>query len=222
MMMNKIPLRGTAESLPISKIFCLGRNYAEHAKEMQSDIPSIPVIFLKPATALLQNGAPIVRPKISKLLHHEVELYIAIAKGGKHISSADAHNHILGYGICLDMTLRDLQNETKKTGQPWTIAKGFDTSAPVSPIIPAQEIPDPHALEICCTVNGIMRQKSSTEKMIFKTGKIIEFISSIFTLERGDLIFTGTPEGVGKVEPGDVVTAELSGYISISHPVTEE
>jgi acylpyruvate hydrolase len=221
-MMNKLPIRGTAESLQISKIFCLGRNYAEHAKEMHSDIPAIPVIFLKPATAILQNGSPIVRPKISKLLHHEVELYIAIGKGGKHISSADAHNHVLGYGIALDMTLRDLQNETKKSGQPWTIAKGFDTSAPVSPIIPAAEIPDPHALDISCRVNGILRQQSSTGKMIFKTGRIIEFISSLFTLERGDLIFTGTPEGVGEVSAGDTITAEIAGYISISHPVAEE
>jgi acylpyruvate hydrolase len=222
MMMNKIEIRGTSESLQISKIFCLGRNYADHAKEMQSDVPTTPVIFLKPATAILQHGATIVRPKISKLLHHEVELYIAIGKGGKHISSAEARNHILGYGICLDMTLRDLQNATKKSGQPWTIAKGFDTSAPVSPIIPAGEIPDPHALEIRCMVNGTVRQRSSTGKMIFRTGEIIEFISSIFTLERGDLIFTGTPEGVGEVKAGDTITAELAGFLSISHPVAEE
>ncbi|HUN65665.1 MAG TPA: fumarylacetoacetate hydrolase family protein [Bacteroidota bacterium] len=221
-MKHTIPIRGSVESLQITKIYCLGRNYAEHAKEMNSDVPSNPVVFLKPATALLQDGAPIIRPRISHLLHHEVELYVAIGKGGKHISSNEARNHILGYGICLDMTLRDLQNASKKDGQPWTIAKGFDTSAPVSPIIPAREIEDPHALEIRCSVNGKLRQKSSTGKMIFRIDELIAFISSIFTLEPGDLIFTGTPEGVGEVREGDTVTAELTGHISITHPVSEE
>ncbi len=217
--MVSVRFKGQNKTLTIGKIFCLGRNYEEHVKEMNSKVPDSPVIFLKPSTAILQSGAPIVRPAISKLLHHEVELFVAIGSGGKNIPSNESYRHVAGYGVALDMTLRDLQNESKKTGSPWSIAKGFDTSAPVSEIIPAGQIKDPHALTLRCLVNGAERQKSSTGKMIFRIDKIIEFISSIFTLEEGDLIFTGTPEGVGEVRPGDVIQAELVGFTTITHTV---
>ncbi len=216
---NAIKIRGSQELFSVTKVFCLGRNYAEHAKEMQSAVPTTPVIFIKPATAILTEGRTILRPKISSLMHHEVELYVALRTGGKNIPPGDAYRHVAGYGVALDMTLRDLQNESKKTGSPWSIAKGFDTSAPVSELIPAREIADPHALTLRCLVNGQLRQHSSTGKMIFRIDAIIAFLSTIFTLEAGDLIFTGTPEGVGPVVPGDTVQAEIEGHVSITHPV---
>lgn len=217
--MKTIRIIDSQKEINVGKILCLGKNYTEHAKEMQSDVPTTPVIFLKPSSAIIQNGESIIRPKISKELHHEVELVIVIGDGGKNITANEAYNHILGYAIGLDMTLRDIQSNAKKQGHPWAIAKGFDTSAPVSDVIPANKIPSPNNITITCSVNGVLRQKSSTSKMIFCVEKIIEYVSSIFTLELGDLIFTGTPEGVGEVKPGDTIEAELVDYIKITHPV---
>jgi acylpyruvate hydrolase len=220
--MKTITIRKTNEQLPVGKVICIGRNYAEHAAEMKSEVPDKPVIFLKPSTALIRNGENIVLPKISNDVHHEVELVVAIGKGGKSIPDSEAYSYILGYAIGLDMTLRDVQSEAKKKGLPWSIAKGFDTSAPISDIITADQIADPHNLTITCKVNGQTRQHSSTGKMIFKIEKLIEFISSIFTLERGDLIYTGTPEGVGKVINGDLIEAEIEGILKISHKIISE
>lgn len=186
---------------------------------MKTDVPTRPVVFLKPSTALLGDGETIVRPAISGNMHHEVELVVAIGKEGKHISSDNAYDYVLGYGIGLDMTLRDIQNEAKQQGLPWSVAKGFDTSAPISEIIPKDRIRDPHALEIRCSVNGTIRQQSSTRNMIVTIDRIISYLSSIFTLEVGDLIFTGTPEGVGEVNAGDVIVAELIGFTKITHQI---
>ncbi len=186
---------------------------------MGAELPATPVVFLKPASAMIRDGEEIVIPSISRQVHHEVELIVAIGKGGKFIRRGDAFGCVLGYGVGLDMTLRDIQTEAKKQGLPWTVAKGFDTSAPVSEIIPAGEIADPHAVTICCRVNGAVRQQTSTGKMLFRIDQIIEYLSSIFTLEAGDLIFTGTPEGVGEVKPGDLVEAELLGFAKTSHRV---
>ena len=218
--MKTIKLEGTQKEYTVGKILCLGRNYIEHAKEMHAEVPKEPVIFLKPPTAIIWNKEDIRIPKISKEPHHEVELVVAIGQNGKDIPRADAFQYVLGYGIGLDMTLRDVQNDAKKKGLPWSVAKGFDTSAPVSDIVPISKIKDSHNLGIRCTVNGIIRQDSSTKNLIFSIDKIIEYISSIFTLEVGDLIFTGTPEGVGIVNDGDVIEAELVGYTKISHRVT--
>ncbi len=217
--MKSVHLIGSNVEVKVNKVFCLGRNYAEHAREMDAEIPKKPVVFLKPATAVIGNREPIRFPSISKVLHHEVELVAVIGKGGKSITASAAREHILGYAAGLDMTLRDLQDEAKKKGLPWSVAKGFDTSAPVSPVVPASRIPDPANLNIVCRVNGIVRQQSSTSRMIFPISSIVEFISSIFTLEEGDLIFTGTPEGVGQVFVGDTVEAELLGYTKTAHPV---
>lgn len=197
----------------------MGRNYVEHAKEMNSEPPKEPIVFLKPSTALIRNNDEIRIPGISKLPHYETELVVAIGKNGKLIPRTQALQYILGYGIGLDMTLRDIQNEAKGKGLPWTVAKGFDTSAPVSDIVPSSKIKDPQDLGIRCMVNGIVRQEGSTKKMIFPVAAIIEYISSIFTLETGDLIFTGTPEGVGTVSDGDMIEAELISYVKISHKV---
>lgn len=217
--MNYFKIKNQTKSLTIGKIFCLGRNYSEHAKEMDSEVPDTPLVFIKPSTAVIHDGQAIIKPAFSNLLHHEVELFVAIGLGGKNISLKESPKHILGYGVALDMTLRDIQNISKKEGLPWTVSKGFDTSAPISDLIPSSEIPDPYALEIRCSVNGVERQRSSTGRMIFKLDRVIEYISSIFTLEEGDLIFTGTPEGVGAVIPGDVIRAELVGFVAITHPI---
>ena len=220
--MKKLRIIGSNQEIETGKILCLGRNYAEHAKEMKFDVPSLPIVFMKPSTAIICNGEAIVRPKISKELHHEVELVVAIGKTGKNIPASEAYDYICGYAVGLDMTLRDIQSEAKTGGLPWTVAKGFDTSAAVSDIISKSRIANPHDLTLRCKVNGSVRQQSSTGKMILTIDRIIEYISSLFTLESGDLIFTGTPEGVGEVKHGDTIEAELVGYATISHPVIAE
>lgn len=193
--MKTIHVRGSSEEIPVGKILCLGRNYSEHAEEMRSEIPERPVVFLKPPTAIIHDGDEIVIPPISNQVHHEVELVVAIANDGKNIPESNARNFILGYAIGLDMTLRDVQSDTKKKGLPWSVAKGFDTSAPVSDFIPASSIKYPSALEIRCSVNGTLRQHSQIEKMIYSVEKVISYLSSMFTLERGDLISPEPPRG---------------------------
>lgn len=220
--MKTVTIRKTKEQIPVGKIICIGRNYIEHAKEMQADIPDKPVIFLKPPSAIIQNGDNIVIPKISNEMHHEVELVVVIGKGGKNIPASEAGLHILGYAVGLDMTLRDVQAEAKKKGLPWTVAKGFDTSAPISEILLKDEIPEPHKLNLICRVNREIRQQSNTDKMIFSANKLIEYISSIITLERGDLIYTGTPEGVSQVNNGDTIETEITGFIKITNNVKSE
>ncbi|MBS4029182.1 MAG: fumarylacetoacetate hydrolase family protein [Ignavibacteriales bacterium] len=217
--MKKINLHASDETFTVQKIFCIGKNYAEHAKEMQSDIPEFPVVFLKPTTALITNGEQICIPTISKQPHHEVELVVAIGKEGKNISESEAENYIFGYAVGLDMTLRDVQSEAKKKGLPWTIAKGFDTSAPVSSIVPKSFFSIPNPIEFFCTINGIEKQRGKSNEMIFSPTKLISFISKFFTLEVGDLIFTGTPSGVSEVHHGDIIEATLVGFTSIRHQV---
>lgn len=220
--MKTIRVRGLREEIPVGKILCLGRNYAEHAKEMQSEVPDCPLVFIKPSSALISDGQDIVIPRISQEVHHEVELVVAIGKTGKRMQQEQARNYILGYGVGLDMTLRDIQREAKKKGLPWSVAKGFDTSAPVSEIVPASMIASTAALEIQCRVNGTLRQTSRTDQMIFPVEQIISYLSTLFTLERGDLIFTGTPAGVGTVVPGDRIEAELVGWTKITHTIKSE
>jgi 2-keto-4-pentenoate hydratase/2-oxohepta-3-ene-1,7-dioic acid hydratase in catechol pathway len=204
-----VHLVGTSEPLEVKKIFCIGRNYAEHAKEMKADIPEAPVFFLKPSTAIIHDGGSIHRPPISNELHHEVEMTVLIGRGGKNILRGNALNHVAGYGIGLDMTLRDVQSDAKKKGLPWTLAKGFDTSAPVSDFLPVGEISDPRNLEVKLSVNGITRQHSNTGNFIFNIDELIAYISQFFTFERGDILFTGTPEGVAPAASGDRLEAQL-------------
>jgi 2-keto-4-pentenoate hydratase/2-oxohepta-3-ene-1,7-dioic acid hydratase in catechol pathway len=196
-------------ALPVGKILCLGRNYAGHAQEMKAEIPSTPVVFIKPSTALLEPGGLIRIPPVSRDLHHEVEMVVVIGDGGRDIGRDEAMEHVAGYAVGLDMTLRDLQAEAKKSGLPWSVAKGFDTSAPVSAAVRRSAVADPHALAISLRVNGAVRQSSNTRHMFFKIPDIIAYLSTVFTLEAGDLIYTGTPEGVGPVAAGDTLTAEL-------------
>ncbi len=206
----------TGERLPVGKILCLGRNYREHAREMKAEVPASPVVFLKPSTALLGNGGIVIIPSLSKQMHYEAEMVVAIGKDGKAIPRDRAMDHVEGYAVGLDMTLRDLQSAAKSNGLPWSISKGFDTSAPVSDIVPKDRVRDPHALQLTLHVNGSTRQQASTREMIFRIEEIIEFVSQIFTLERGDLIFTGTPQGVGDARSGDILTASLESVGSLT------
>jgi acylpyruvate hydrolase len=177
---------------------------------MNAKLPSTPVVFLKPSSALLDDGGTVVMPAISRVMHHEVELVVLLGSGGKFISRDHAMDHVAGYAVGLDMTLRDVQAEAKKHGLPWSVAKGFDTSAPVSKFVPRATVPDPSSLDIALAVNGTVRQSSNTRHMLFSLADIIAYLSTVFTLEPGDLIFTGTPEGVGPVARGDTVVAQIS------------
>jgi acylpyruvate hydrolase len=208
--MAEAHLIGSDEVFEIRKIFCIGRNYADHAKEMKADIPEAPVFFLKPTTAVLGDGGVIHIPSISKELHHEVEMTVLLGRGGKDISRGHALNFVAGYGIGLDMTLRDVQSEAKKRGLPWTLSKGFDTSAPLSAFVPADRVSDPNNLDLKLDVNGVTRQKSNTKNFIFKIDELIAYISQFFTFERGDILFTGTPDGVAPAASGDRLVAQLS------------
>ena len=217
--MRSVVLLPTNKKYAVGKILCLGQNYAKHAKEMGAVAPSSPIIFLKPSTAIIEDGEPIVLPTISDDVHHEVELTVLLGKQGKNIPQSRAFNYVAGYGIGLDMTMRDRQKEAKAAGNPWSIAKGFDTSAPLSPFISKDQVNNPDNLEITLSVNGKERQHSNTSNMIHKIDYIIAFLSSIFTLEEGDVIYTGTPEGVGKVVEGDVIEAEIPGVGKLRHAV---
>ena len=207
--MALLTFRHSKKQIPVGKIVCLGRNYAAHAKEMNAETPEAPVLFLKPSTALVHDGGVVIVPPISSDMHHEVEMAVVIGKTGTRIPKDEAMNYVSGYAVGLDMTLRDVQAEAKKKGLPWSVAKGFDTSAPISDVTAKEFVTNPHNLNISLKVNGVVRQESNTRNMVFSIDEMIAFISSIFTLEVGDMIFTGTPEGVGKVESGDQLEAEL-------------
>lgn len=195
--------------IPVPKILCIGRNYAEHAKEMKAEIPSAPVFFMKPSTALVADGGVVRLPSVSKDMHHEVELTLLIGKGGSRIPESEARSHIAGFGVGLDMTLRDVQAEAKKKGLPWTLAKGFDTSAPASDFISADRVPNVPALTLELSVNGQLRQRGALSDLLFPVEKLISYLSQYITLETGDVIYTGTPEGVAQVVPGDKMEARL-------------
>jgi len=209
----------SGKKIPINTIFCVGQNYAEHAREMGGTVSETPVIFLKPSNAVIENGAPIILPALSTNVHHEVELTVLIGKAGYRIPRAEALNHVAGYGVGLDMTMRDVQAAAKKSGQPWSIAKGFYTSAPLSPFMEAKQIADPQQLDIRLSVNGKERQRTNTSKMNFSVEELIVFLSAVFSLDEGDVIYTGTPEGVAQVSAGDVLVAEIPGVGTITHPV---
>ncbi len=209
--MNSIRIKKSSKEIPIGKIVCVGRNYAEHARELGNEIPEKPVIFLKPASSVIYSGEKIVYPSFSNEMHHETELVLLIDRKIKDADEKTSENAIAGYGLGLDMTLRDVQNELKKKGHPWTIAKCFDTSAVLSDFVLKENYHLTLDEEISLTVNGEVRQKEKLNMMIFSPVKIIQYVSSLMTLEEGDLIFTGTPKGVSKVERGDKLHAEISG-----------
>ncbi|MBA3044756.1 MAG: fumarylacetoacetate hydrolase family protein [Candidatus Thermoplasmatota archaeon] len=206
------------KKIEAGKIICLLRSYRAHAEEMGSKVSEKPEFFLKPGTAIIHGGDEIIIPGESDDVHHEVELAVIIGKPGKNISVETAMEHVAGYAVMIDVTARDIQAVAKKAGKPWTVAKGFDTFAPISDGVSASRVPDPRNLEIWLKVNGQYRQRSCTGMMIYSIPEIISHISGIMTLEAGDIIATGTPEGVSRLVPGDAVTAGIGsvGEINVS------
>jgi 2-keto-4-pentenoate hydratase/2-oxohepta-3-ene-1,7-dioic acid hydratase in catechol pathway len=198
------------------KIICVGRNYTAHAKERNVEVPEVPIIFLKPQSAIIAHGDPIILPPQSQRVEHEAELVVVVGKAGRWISPDDALNYVFGYTIGNDVTARDLQN---RDGQ-WTRAKGFDTFCPIGPWI--ETVLDASDAMITCHVNGEMRQMGSTRDMVFNIKQLISFVSSIMTLSPGDLLFTGTPSGVGPLMPGDHVEVQIEGIGALSNPVEIE
>jgi len=202
---------------PVRRIFCVGRNYAEHAREMGHDpTREAPFFFTKPADALVTGGADTPYPSLTQDLHHEIELVVAIGKGGADIAEAAALDHVWGYAVGLDLTRRDLQAEAKKAGRPWDMAKGFDHSAPIGTIAPAERIGHPAAGRIALTVNGAPRQASDLANMIWSVPETIAALSRHVRLAPGDLIFTGTPEGVAAVGRGDRLEGSVEGVGTVT------
>ena len=210
-----VPVNGLEARFPVHRIYCVGRNYEEHAKEMGFTGREPPFFFLKPANTIVaveagQTGS-IPYPSLTKNLHHEIELVVAIGTGGKNIAAADAHKHIFGYAVGLDMTRRDLQGEMKKAGRPWCIGKAFDHSAPIGPITVAAQAGDVGNAELYLRVGGQDRQRSNSRKLIWNIAETIEALSAAWELQAGDLIYTGTPEGVAAVVSGDTMECGVAG-----------
>ncbi len=215
-----VPVMGRAERFPVNRIYCVGRNYEEHAKEMGFTGREPPFFFLKPTNSIVvvnpgETGS-IPYPSLTKNFHHEIELVACIGTGGKNIKAADAMKHIFGYAVGLDMTRRDLQGEMKKAGRPWCIGKAFDHSAPIGHITPAAQAGDIVNAELFVQVNGADRQRSNVSKLIWNMAETIEHLSAAWELQPGDLIYTGTPEGVGAVVSGDTMLGSVAGLQSIT------
>ena len=200
------------------KIIGLGRNYLDHIRELGNTVPERAVIFCKPQTSLLENNGTIILPEFANECHHELELAVLIGKSGKKIALEEAHEYIAGYAVALDLTLRDLQSELKEKGLPWDIAKGFDTSCPLSSFVPADQVTDPNNLNLLLKVNGEIRQQGNTAQMMRSVEEIIAEISIYFTLEPGDIILTGTPAGVARINSGDLLegTIDQVGSLKVS------
>ena len=217
--MKTAHIPATNQQFTIGKIVCLARNYAEHAKELGNETPAAPVLFMKPASSVIGDGEAVCIPSYSQECHYEVELAVLIGSHTRNVSAESAMEHVAGYGVAIDMTLRDVQNQLKAKGLPWEIAKGFDTSCPLSDFVPAAAVTDPHNLNLKLAVNGEGRQDGNSSDMIHRVPQIIAHISAIFTLEPGDVILTGTPAGVGPVRAGDVMTAEIASVGRLTIPV---
>lgn len=202
-------IKNSKEEIAIGKIVCVGRNYSEHAKELGNEVPDKPVLFLKPASALIYSGEKIIHPDYGNELHHEVELVLLIGETVRKANQSQAEKAIAGYGVGLDITLRDVQDGLKKKGHPWTLAKCFDTSAVISDFVLKNDYQLKNEERLELKVNGVVKQSDTLKRMIFNPADIVEYISSIMTLEKGDLIFTGTPAGVSKVNRGDKLEAKL-------------
>ena len=214
-----VPVVGRAERFPLHRIYCVGRNYVEHAQEMGFTGREPPFFFIKPADTAVVVAAgetgSMDYPTLTSNLHHEIELVVAIGKGGRNIKAADAKKHIFGYGVGLDMTRRDLQGEMKKQGRPWCIGKAFEQSSPIGPITPIEQAGDVENAEIWLQVNGKDRQRSNVAKLIWNIGETIEHLSAAWDLAAGDLIYSGTPEGVAAVVKGDTLVGSVGGLTEL-------
>ena len=200
------------QAYPVGRIYCVGRNYAEPAREMGHDPDrEPPFFFMKPADAVVQNGATLPFPQMTKDLHHEIEMVVAIGKGGADIPEGKALDHVFGYGVGLDMTRRDLQGEAKKMGRPWEMGKAFDNSAPCTVLKPVAMVGHPAKGAIWLKVNGETKQKGDLSEMIWNVPEMIAYLSRLITLRPGDLIYSGTPAGVGPVKRGDKLEGHVEG-----------
>ncbi|HEX2138723.1 MAG TPA: fumarylacetoacetate hydrolase family protein [Woeseiaceae bacterium] len=206
------PVKDSDARFPVHRIYCVGQNYAAHAREMGSDPDrEPPFFFTKPADALVPSGVVIPYPPRTADLHHEVELVVAIGKAGRDVAPGQAEGHVFGYAVGIDLTRRDLQLAAKKQGRPWDAAKAFDRSAPMSAILPADRHGHPRRGEIRLDVDGEVRQQADIADLIWSVPEVIAELSTLFELQAGDLVFTGTPAGVGPVEPGQTMVARIEG-----------
>lgn len=217
----RVAIHNSTALFPVHRVFCVGRNYAEHAIEMGHTGREDPFFFLKPAHAIVpaqaSQNTPLVwpYPPLSSDVHHEIELVVAIGKAGKNITIEQAQQHIFGYAVGLDMTRRDLQGEMKKQGRPWSIGKAFDASAPISTITPKEQVADIEKAQIQLFVNQKLQQSSTIQQLIWNIPEIISHLSKAWELQAGDLIYTGTPAGVGPVQVGDRLVGEITGLSSL-------
>lgn len=209
MAIHTVTLQGSKEPIPVGKIVCIGRNYVAHIEELKNERPSAPMFFIKPTTALVPLEAPIVIPPYSQAARHELELAVILGKTLRNAKEAEVMPAIAGYAVALDVTLVDVQEQCKKKGHPWEIAKGFDGSCPISAFVPASQVPDPQDVMIRMWVNGQARHNDSTKLMIYSITNLVADASRYFTLEPGDIVLTGTPAGVGPLEPGDKLEMEI-------------
>lgn len=203
------------ERIPVGTMYCIGRNYAAHAREMNAPVPEAPLVFLKPPNAYVRNGSVLELPSFSQNVHHEVELVVVIGSDTNGCAAADALSHVTGYAVGIDLTLRDVQSRAKAGGEPWAVSKAFRGSAPVSAVVPRENIADPGLLELALNVNGEQRQHGYVSSMERSVGELISYLSKVFGLRRGDCIFTGTPEGVSQIVSGDVVEAEIINHVGL-------
>ena len=213
-----LPVVGSEHRFPVRRVYCVGQNYAEHAREMGGSGREKPVFFDKPADALT-TAENVPYPPATENLHHEVELVVALDGGGRDLSPREAAACVYGYAVGVDLTRRDHQAAAKKRGGPWTTAKGFDHSAPVSPLQPAEHAGNPQSAEISLAVNGLLRQRADTADMIWSVPEVIAELSKLFELKAGDLLFTGTPAGVGPLERGDLVGCRIEGVGTLAFTI---
>ncbi len=218
--MKKVFTRDKKKSFEVGKIVCVGRNYMDHIKELGHQVEEKPVLFLKPTSAMIYSGEKVVYPSFSNNLHHEIELVLLIGKTISNASIEEARKAIIGYGIGLDMTLRDLQNQAKGKGNPWTISKCFDTSAVISDFVLKENYDLNFEELISLKVNGEIRQKESLNKMMFRPDELVSYISSRMLLEEGDLIYTGTPAGVSALKKGDTLEGEITNVAKIETEIS--
>ncbi len=214
----RLPIIGQARQFPVHRIYCVGRNFAEHAKEMGAEVArGTPVFFMKPADAIVAPGGRIPYPSQTNDLHHEVELVVALGRDADGVVSVEqAPALVFGYGVGIDLTRRDLQAQAKEKRLPWDIAKGFDHSAPASALIPAADVTALPARRLWLEVNGTLRQQAPLSDMVFGVGEILHELSKLFALKAGDLVFMGTPAGVAALQPGDKFRAGVDGLIEFS------
>jgi len=216
-----IPVVGKTARFPVRRIFCIGRNYADHAREMGASVDKAnPMFFTKPADAIVTDGADVPYPSATSDLHHEVEMVVALGAGGSDLSVEQAGKLVWGYGVGLDLTRRDLQAQAKAKGAPWDVAKGFDHSAPISALVPASEVTPTAATRIALEINGELRQEATLGDMLLDVPEILSALSKLFELKAGDIVYTGTPAGVSALVRGDTFRATLDGVATLEGRVS--